>query len=1614
MSSEISTNKILLTSKTIDSKWLVISNLPRTATEETIRKYFQRYGRVQSIRIDDQRFAFIRFFDRHAALKAHNSDNILDRQQLRTAFHDGSNSVPKILLQTSSIASSIIQSSSPSHMTTITKTIIQNDRDKYTLHNTCSPEENTRYQVVPIKDDVDFSQSKRKTSLDNNSKPITMKSSSSSESERSHHHNLSSKYPTSNLKKFKTKILKIYHLPSKLSSQILREKLRNIFLDFKKSSHLLTIKIIDDYALLTFQKYEDVDKALLFIITKSMNGVRLKAEPYNNFITDIDEYSIKATRTLYIGNLQSEISHNELRELYSEYGDIIDIEIKRQQSSNSQIFAFIQYTDIKSVVKAMESKIIRDHSIKLGFGKSQPTNVLWLGNLPSNITESDLRLFLNRITNLSSNEILDIYIDNRNCPKNQIIQCLVYFIDIITAQNSINLIRGKKIQSKRIQVDFASKILVTTFSDIIEETNNKKNNDRRTSRSHQSDRHSKASDIGSSLNLSNIISPSVNQSRHYSSSSLEHDSINQKKLIKSDSDKDANHERIFDWLMQNQHLNINDNDQEKSIDKCSIETKKEIHSKDEIFNNNNDINSHDLPKNNFQPKIIPLESNPLFIQLDIRLKVYTSLSNQSITSLYLPFPQFARALMKSSNIPIILNPKAHTKHLSNINKTNEDLLIQNQFDERLKLLDKQIYENNRKILITNTTLNTQQTSPSYSSESSLTIISSKKYNPMPSTSTLLQSIPSSLISPPLSSSTNRLSPPLSNEKSSTKLLERLGPLAKFKHKSIPPPLSVITTFPVASSTSNSPMFPTPNSIVGHQIHSPTPTPLKSILKQPSKSLDSTVKQNTSSDDKKKSINQQQTNEKKPLNQSISLNNTTKASLGKIPKKANAKSIETVVQSPKLIKETPRLPIDNSQTIIKNVRSTSLPLINHSNKIQKMNIAEANKRSSLTIQQKKPLLTTKQVSTNKSLLTKIDQKLITKSNHNNIIKKKSGNKIFKLKQNTCMYDRIKKRARNEQIQHSLLPKKDKSASDEHNDDIIQAKNTNKIIDSSDSKKDLLMKTTNKQTIVFDSNIFDTEENEDKKTNKIINRQTIKMSKSNNEKLRSINKSTNPRKHSLTHESNESSKKIKLEPITISSINEEQMNKTENLTNDTISNKINTTSESVDLTKDLTLNIDIIQPTLDAEPISDIVVSTTNTISQDIFNKEEISNVASSQIPADESTSHSVGTSSNKDSQEPITYNEPSISTSLNETIETSSNVNNQVIVTDQSIPVSLSPNTKLPPPPSSTLNETLSQFDIYSLPNPIHSSTSIDLFPQMPTPDSNLFTSSHQHFPYPLFIPSPLSNSPLLSTRRLSSNSCNSVIENPLFNKILSEQQHCYDKELKSDSIRRLSTISPLPPNHSTLNNIINQHQYLGSDSIVSYRNSSEFYNYTGTTQQMLNSFYHVNDIQSFDLYDIQWEGYVILKTDQAYIKTQLIVGNPQIARISINYWNSDLNHNLRISQRMRLEEIQLDGVQKHMQMDNDYCILIAEPNGLTPEEIRLEQNHLKNGVIQYLNEKQAAGIINIILPGVLQPVYVVHIFPPCQFASEILQKRAPDAYRCVVQNRIEQIYLVFIITTTAQ
>lgn len=114
-------------------------------------------------------------------------------------------------------------------------------------------------------------------------------------------------------------------------------------------------------------------------------------------------------------------------------------------------------------------------------------------------------------------------------------------------------------------------------------------------------------------------------------------------------------------------------------------------------------------------------------------------------------------------------------------------------------------------------------------------------------------------------------------------------------------------------------------------------------------------------------------------------------------------------------------------------------------------------------------------------------------------------------------------------------------------------------------------------------------------------------------------------------------------------------------------------------------------------------------------------------------------------------------------------------------------------------------------------------------------------------------------------------------------------------------------------------------------------------------------------------------------------------------------------------------------------MLLALPCGRDHMDVLQQSQNLKNGFITYLQQKQAAGIVNIAAPGSqqvnififyflnekfnklcvliiffkLQPAYVVHIFPSCDFANENLARIAPD-----LLHRVAEIaHLVIVIAT---
>ncbi|KAK6303546.1 hypothetical protein J4Q44_G00260000 [Coregonus suidteri] len=141
-------------------------------------------------------------------------------------------------------------------------------------------------------------------------------------------------------------------------------------------------------------------------------------------------------------------------------------------------------------------------------------------------------------------------------------------------------------------------------------------------------------------------------------------------------------------------------------------------------------------------------------------------------------------------------------------------------------------------------------------------------------------------------------------------------------------------------------------------------------------------------------------------------------------------------------------------------------------------------------------------------------------------------------------------------------------------------------------------------------------------------------------------------------------------------------------------------------------------------------------------------------------------------------------------------------------------------------------------------------------------------------------------------------------------------------------------------------------------------------------------------YPIVWQGLLALKNDSAAVQLHFVSGNNVLAHRSLPPLEGGAP--LRIAQRMRLEASQLEGVARRMMVESDYCLLLALPCGRDQEDVLSQTLLLKGGFITYLQQKQAAGIINVPNPGSNQPAYVVQIFPPCEFSESHLSRLAPD------------------------
>uniref|UniRef100_A0A672PME7 Msx2-interacting protein-like n=1 Tax=Sinocyclocheilus grahami TaxID=75366 RepID=A0A672PME7_SINGR len=160
----------------------------------------------------------------------------------------------------------------------------------------------------------------------------------------------------------------------------------------------------------------------------------------------IDEFHPKATRTLFIGNLEKTTNYQQLLDVFQRFGEIVDIDIKRVNGVPQ--YAFVQYSDIASVCKAikkMDGEYLGANRLKLGFGKSMPTACVWLDGLTSNITEQYLTRHFCRY-----GPVVKVVFDRLKG------MGLILYNNTDFAQAAVRETKGWKIGGNKIKVDFAS------------------------------------------------------------------------------------------------------------------------------------------------------------------------------------------------------------------------------------------------------------------------------------------------------------------------------------------------------------------------------------------------------------------------------------------------------------------------------------------------------------------------------------------------------------------------------------------------------------------------------------------------------------------------------------------------------------------------------------------------------------------------------------------------------------------------------------------------------------------------------------------------------------------------------------------------------------------------------------------------------------------------------------------------------------------------------------------------------------------------------------------------------------------------------------------------------
>jgi len=80
-------------------------------------------------------------------------------------------------------------------------------------------------------------------------------------------------------------------------------------------------------------------------------------------------------KNLFVGNLGSEVTHEELRRLFKAYGQVGQVHIIRDRDTGLPRFAFVEMTneaEAEKAIKALNGSILRGRAVYVNYARPRP------------------------------------------------------------------------------------------------------------------------------------------------------------------------------------------------------------------------------------------------------------------------------------------------------------------------------------------------------------------------------------------------------------------------------------------------------------------------------------------------------------------------------------------------------------------------------------------------------------------------------------------------------------------------------------------------------------------------------------------------------------------------------------------------------------------------------------------------------------------------------------------------------------------------------------------------------------------------------------------------------------------------------------------------------------------------------------------------------------------------------------------------------------------------------------------------------------------------------------------------------------------------------------------